>query len=215
MLEPVGTAPGLVVPSEGQSGPTIVVLPGPPRELQPMWSDALQTEALRRAVAGATSYAQRTMRLFGIPESEIAQTLRTAEQEGVALERLEVTTCLKRGEIEIVTRFEPAQRAVYDAFEALVRTHHADTLFSLDGSTVDQQVAALLRGGALREDRSGVDADATPGVPRSIATGGVVHRRASGRAPDRPAGRVRLRQGRDRRLRQRRQDRPAGRRGAS
>src|ERR1019366_7089087 len=38
VLEPVGTAPGLVVPAaEGRGGPTVVVLPGPPRELQPPW----------------------------------------------------------------------------------------------------------------------------------------------------------------------------------
>src|SRR4029077_20540562 len=35
VLEPVGTAPGLVVPSpEPPGGPPIVVLPGPPRDLQ-------------------------------------------------------------------------------------------------------------------------------------------------------------------------------------
>jgi nicotinamide-nucleotide amidase len=31
ILEPVGTAPGLVAPPAGRSGPTVVVLPGPPR----------------------------------------------------------------------------------------------------------------------------------------------------------------------------------------
>src|SRR5262249_10337574 len=40
-LDPVGTAPGLVVPADGR---VVVVLPGPPRELQPMWSAALETE---------------------------------------------------------------------------------------------------------------------------------------------------------------------------
>src|SRR4051794_5584427 len=34
-IDPAGTAPGLVVPVDG--GPTVVVLPGPPRELQAMW----------------------------------------------------------------------------------------------------------------------------------------------------------------------------------
>ena len=70
------------------------------------------------------------MRLFGIPESEIAETLRVAEREGVELGRIEVTTCLKRGEVEVVTRYEPAAEGVYDAFVALVRERHADTLFS-------------------------------------------------------------------------------------
>jgi nicotinamide-nucleotide amidase len=152
VLEPVGTAPGLVVPPGETDGadtraPTIVVLPGPPRELQPMWGQALETEALQAALGDASELVQRTMRLFGIPESEIAETLRAAEREGVELERLEVTTCLKRGEVEVVTRFAPEARDAYDALEALIAARHADTLFSRDGSTVDQQVAALLLAG--------------------------------------------------------------------
>jgi nicotinamide-nucleotide amidase len=147
VLEPIGTAPGLVVPpKEPRGGPTVVVLPGPPRELQPMWSAAVKTEALRAAIAGATEYRQAMLRLFGIPESEIAETLRAAEREGVELGRLEITTCLKRGEVEVVTRYEPQEQGVYEAFEQVVRSRHADTLFSDDGSTVDDQVAALLRG---------------------------------------------------------------------
>ena len=45
-LDPVGTAPGLVVPVDG--GPTVIVLPGPPRELQAMWPAALATPAAKR-----------------------------------------------------------------------------------------------------------------------------------------------------------------------
>ena len=148
VLEPVGTAPGLIVPpaEAGAAGPTVVVLPGPPRELQPMWEEALKTDAMRSALEGAGVYIQRMLRLFGIPESEIAETLRAAEREGVDLARLEITTCLKRGEIEVVTRYEPDAESAYDAFEGLVKARHADTLFSQDGSSVDDQVAALLRG---------------------------------------------------------------------
>jgi nicotinamide-nucleotide amidase len=83
--------------------------------------------------------------MFGIPESEIAETLRVAQREGVELDRLEVTTCLKRGEVEVVTRYEPHAGEVYEAFERLIRERHSDTLFSADGSTVDEQVATLLR----------------------------------------------------------------------
>jgi nicotinamide-nucleotide amidase len=146
VLEPVGTAPGLVVPpSLPGGGPTVVVLPGPPRELQPMWSAAVETDALREAIAGATVYEQRTLRLFGIPESEIAETLRQAEERGIELGKLEVTTCLKRGEIEVVTRYEPDTAGIYEEFERLVRERHADTLFSTDGDTVDELVAGMLR----------------------------------------------------------------------
>ena len=170
ILDPVGTAPGLVVqPADGDGGrdnreperegessrvarsanpaegPTVVVLPGPPRELQPMWDAAVRTEAMRKALAGAGEYRLRVLRMFGIPESEIAETLRVAEREGIDLTRLEITTCLRRGEIEIVTRYEPQAQDIYTAFEAVVRRRHSDTLFSEDGSTIDEQVAGLLR----------------------------------------------------------------------
>jgi nicotinamide-nucleotide amidase len=179
VLEPVGTAPGLVVgpPTEG-GGPTIIVLPGPPRELQPMWAHAVESGALRSALKDATEYRQQMLRLFGIPESEIAETLRVAEREGVPLERLEITTCLKRGEVEVVTRYEPGADRAYEAFVKVVKERHTDTLFSEDGSTVDEQVAALLRGGASTagpstQPESGREADAAvtgARQARSIAT---------------------------------------------
>ena len=146
VLEPVGTAPGLIVPPLQGTGPTVVVLPGPPRELQPMWEMARRTEAFQAAIAGATTYRRRIVRLFGIPESEIANTLRAAQDAGLSLDELEITTCLRRGEIEIATRYEPAAEPAYEALIEFIRERHADTLFSEDGSTVDEQVAALLAG---------------------------------------------------------------------
>jgi PncC family amidohydrolase len=146
VLEPVGTAPGLVVPpADGRSGPTVLVLPGPPRELQPMWGAALETEAFQAAVAGAQELRSGMMRLFGIPESEIARTLEAIEGDGVDLSALEITTCLRRGEIEIATVFAPAAAGAYDAFVAGVRERHAPVLFSEDGATIDELVADLLR----------------------------------------------------------------------
>jgi len=142
VLEPVGTAPGLVVPGS----PAILVLPGPPRELQPMWETALETPVLAELLGRAGTYEQRIMRLFGIPESEIARSLREIESDGIPIERLEITTCLRRGEIEIATVFEPPAAEVYDAFAAAIRERHRDTLFSDDGSTVDDQVVGLLAG---------------------------------------------------------------------
>jgi nicotinamide-nucleotide amidase len=53
---------------------------------------------------------------------------------------------MRGGEIEIVTRYEHAAQEAYDAFAQTVATRHADTLYSTDGTTVDEQVAALLKG---------------------------------------------------------------------
>ena len=142
ILDPVGTAPGLVVPVDGS--PTVVVLPGPPRELHAMWPAAVATDAFRAATAGAVELRQETLRLFGIPESEIAETLRLAE-DAHGLDGLEITTCLRRGEVEVVTRFSPDAAAVYEQFVSTVRERHERTLFSEDGRTVDEQVADMLR----------------------------------------------------------------------
>ena len=148
VLDPVGTAPGLVVP--GAAGrPTVVVLPGPPRELQPMWAAALETPALRSVLAGGEPVQRRFMRLFGIPESELARSLVEIEREGVRLDDLEVTTCLRQGEIEIATLLRPSARPAYEAFEAAIRRRHGDLLFSTNGSTIDEQVADLLAGRSI------------------------------------------------------------------
>jgi competence/damage-inducible protein CinA-like protein len=145
VLEPVGTAPGVVVLGKHASSPVVVVLPGPPRELQPMWGTAVESAAVRAVLSKAGEYREETMRLFGIPESEIAETLRVAERDGVELSSLEVTTCLKRGEVEVVTRYQPAGEGAYRDFAEIVRERHAEMLFSEDGRTVDQIVAGLLR----------------------------------------------------------------------
>jgi nicotinamide-nucleotide amidase len=153
VLDPVGTAPGVVVaPRAGlEKQPLVVVLPGPPSELQSMWPAAAACEAVRALLLGAVEYRQTMLRLFGIPESEIAQTLRVAAAEGGSdgLNGLEITTCLRRGEVEVVTRYEPNAQSVYDKFEAVIRKRHADTLFSDDGRSVDAIVADLLRERAL------------------------------------------------------------------
>jgi nicotinamide-nucleotide amidase len=146
VLDPVGTAPGAVVAPADGPGPTVVVLPGPPRELQSMWPAAIATEQFHAATGGRTSYREQTLRLFGIPESEIAETLRVAEREVEGFDRLEVTTCLRRAEVEVVTRYEPDATAAWDSLLELVRERHADTLFSTDGTTIDEQVAKLLGG---------------------------------------------------------------------
>jgi nicotinamide-nucleotide amidase len=143
VIEPAGTAPGMVVPA-ADGLPAVVVLPGPPRELHAMWPAVLESEAFQDVLERATDYEQTMLRLFGIPESEIAETLRVAEQRIERFDALEITTCLRRGEVEVVTRYEPDAVAAWDAFAALVAERHADTLFSTDGSTVEEQVDDLL-----------------------------------------------------------------------
>src|SRR3954447_12296348 len=142
VLEPVGTAPGLLVPSS--SGPLVAVLPGPPRELQTMWEAAVSTSPLRELLASAGTLEQRILRFFPLPEPTIAATLRELGDVG-----FEVTTCLRRGELEVATVFSPAQEGEYESFEAQLRSRHGDVLFSDDGATIDEVVARLLSGSTI------------------------------------------------------------------
>ena len=153
-LDPVGTAPGLVVPAGER---VVVVLPGPPRELQPMWEAAVETGPVRELLERATPLRGYTMRMFGVPESEIAKSLREMEAGGVELDTVEITTCLRRGEIEIDVRYRDEALTVADEVrDGLLRRHPRET-FSLDGETIDAQVATLLLGHrlALAESCSG------------------------------------------------------------
>lgn len=174
VLDPVGTAPGVVVPGH----PTVVVLPGPPKELQAMWPAAISTDAVAQAIAARTIYRQDTVRMFGVAESGLAETLRAAEQQVAGFDALEITTCLRRGELEMVTRYEPAGADAYRALMEMVGDRHGAAVFSEDGSTVDEQVAALLTGrriataesctagmlSARLTDRAGSSAYVTGGV---------------------------------------------------
>jgi nicotinamide-nucleotide amidase len=144
-IDPAGTAPGLVVPAEKL---TVIVLPGPPRELQAMWAAAIGSDAARAALDGATPFQGYTLRMIGIPESEIAKSLREIEAE-TDLSDLEVTTCLRRGEIEIDVRYRAGAEAEAEAVRAGLAERHDRFLFSQDGTTIDQQVAELLVGRKL------------------------------------------------------------------
>jgi nicotinamide-nucleotide amidase len=87
--------------------------------------------------------------MFGIPESEIAKSLREMEEEGVALPEVEITTCLRRGEIEIDVRYRDEAANIAEAVRQGLAERHRTQLFSEDGETIDAQVARLLAGHRL------------------------------------------------------------------
>jgi competence/damage-inducible protein CinA-like protein len=149
VLEPVGTAPGVLVPSA--AGPLVAVLPGPPRELQAMWEAAVETSPLRELLASAGTLEQRILRFFPLPEPTIAATLRELNADALPLE---VTTCLRRGELEVATVFVPEAADAYASLEAALRERHGDVLFSDDGSTIDQVIARQLAGRTIATTES-------------------------------------------------------------
>jgi PncC family amidohydrolase len=175
VIDPAGTAPGLVVPTDG---PTVIVLPGPPRELHEMWPRALDTSEARVVLEGIAPYRNASLRLFGIPESELAKTLREIGEE-TDLSPLEITTCLRRAELEVDIRYRPGAEETCERLVEGIAARHGRFVFSRDGSSLDEQIAELLDGhriGLGESCTAGLLAARLTEVPgsSSYVAGGVV-----------------------------------------
>lgn len=146
-ISPTGTAPGVAIPaSDSGMLPAVLILPGPPRELQAMWPEAVQTAPVSRVLARSTAVRQDTIRAYGLSEADLAATLRTAEREVAGFGDLEITTCLRLGELEMVTRYPESAAAAYSDVAALIEKHYGSQVFSTDGSTIDDILASRLTG---------------------------------------------------------------------
>jgi nicotinamide-nucleotide amidase len=134
-----GTAPGMVV----DAGETpVVVLPGPPPELQRLWPNALATAAVRRVLAGGTTPLRRTLRFFGPGESTVAQAFLEAGGDG---DGVEVTICARDFEIVLDLLAEPAAEERAERLAEALRSSLDRYLYSDDGRTVEEIVLALCR----------------------------------------------------------------------
>jgi nicotinamide-nucleotide amidase len=154
-LDPAGTAPGLVVPADGQ---VVIVLPGPPRELQEMWPRALAAPAAEEVIGRAEPYRTMSIRMFGIPESELAKTLREIEEEdGADLSQLEITTCLRGSELVTDVRHRPGSEEAAEALRSGLEERLGRFTYTETGESIEEVVFRLLgdRTIAVAESESG------------------------------------------------------------
>jgi nicotinamide-nucleotide amidase len=153
-IDPAGTAPGLVVPADGQ---VVIVLPGPPRELQDMWPRALAAEPAQQVLDRAQPYTTMSIRMFGIPESELAKALREIADEGVALDQLEVTTCLRGGELVTDVRHRDGSEEAAEGLRAGLAERLGQFTYTESGESIEEVVFRLLgdRTIAVAESESG------------------------------------------------------------
>jgi competence/damage-inducible protein CinA-like protein len=140
-LDPAGTAPGLVVPADGQ---VVIVLPGPPRELQEMWPRALAAEPAREVLGRAQPYRTMSIRMFGIPESELAKALREIEDDGVALDQLEITTCLRGSELVTDVRHRDGSEEAAEGLRAGLAERLGQFTYTESGESIEEVVFRLL-----------------------------------------------------------------------
>jgi nicotinamide-nucleotide amidase len=171
-----GTAPGLLIPREG--GRVVVVLPGPPSELQRLWPNALQMPAFRELLARTRAPGRRVYRLFGVSESAVARALADAGGDG---DGVETTICARDFEIHVDFVVEPGGEARADALEAQFFEPLQEWLYGRDERGVEEHVLELCRarGFSLATAESctgGLVAARLTSVPGSsdVVAGGVV-----------------------------------------
>jgi nicotinamide-nucleotide amidase len=138
-----GTAPGLVLELERT---VVVVLPGPPRELQRLWPRALETAPVQRVLARAPSRQHRILRFFGTPESAVAEALAAAGGEG---EGVDVTICAREFEIHVDLFVEPSVEERGEQIVASMREALAPYLFGEDERSIAEIVLDLCRARGL------------------------------------------------------------------
>jgi nicotinamide-nucleotide amidase len=171
-----GTAPGLLVPRA--DGRLVVILPGPPFELQRLWPNALATDAFRALLARTTPPERRLLRFFGVSESAVARALADAGGDG---DGVELTICARDFEIHVDVVVEPGAGARADELEARFLPPIERFLYGRDERGVEEHVLELCRarGWTLATAESctgGLVAARLTSVPgsSSVVMGGVV-----------------------------------------
>ena len=170
-----GTAPGVVLDA---GSCVVVVLPGPPGELQRLWPRALETEPMRRVLGRTTEPELRVLRMFGVSESAVAKALADAGGDG---DGVEVTICARDFEIHVDFVVEPGAGERADTLERDFLEPLGQYVFGRDERTVEELVLEQCRGagltlGTAESCTGGLVAARLTSVPGSsdVFRGGVV-----------------------------------------
>ena len=170
-----GTAPGLVLRSERGA---VVVLPGPPAELQRLWPRALETDAVRELLARAQPAERQYLRFFGASESAVAKAFEAAGGDG---DGVEATICARDFEIHVDLVVEPGAEGRADALrqrlvERLDRYLYAESDVSVVQLVLDACRAHGLTLATAESCTGGMVAERVTSVPGSsdVFVGAVV-----------------------------------------
>ena len=145
---PYGTAPGLhippvTLPGTGGRSPHIFLLPGPPRELVPMVTDAV-VPILRSLVPGGAVEEMRSFRIAGMGESMVEDRV----GEDLLAMGLEVGYCARPGEVDLrligsAETLERATRLVQEKLGASIFTRDLRELEEVVVQTLAAQGSSL------------------------------------------------------------------------
>src|SRR5881398_2393099 len=135
-----GTAPGLYLPANinpSVPSPHLILLPGPPRELQPMFSDFV-APILRRITTKLEKVAMRNFRVANMGESIIEKKIGGLI---AAVPGIELGYCARPGEVDV--RVIGSAEVVAEA-EEIIRKKLGNAIFSASGETLAAVLVRLL-----------------------------------------------------------------------
>jgi nicotinamide-nucleotide amidase len=146
---PNGTAPGLAMEvrsnpfrAEGK-GSWLIMLPGPPRELRPMFKDSVEP-LLRRVFPVEEVFICRTYRTTGVGES-IAQEKIGQQMEALVASGLDLGYCARPGQVDIrVGARGKAGEALVQQAEKIIQTRLGSRIFGTDNEELEGVIVRLL-----------------------------------------------------------------------
>ncbi len=143
-LNQFGTAPGLAmkiepkVQSPKSKVQWLVMLPGPPRELRPMF-DAQIVPLLRREFAGEI-FVCRTLRSNSVGESRV-QEIVEADLQPLVRRGLEIGYCARPGAVDVrLTASGPEANTLVAAGEASVQKNLGAHIYGFDDEEIEQVI---------------------------------------------------------------------------
>lgn len=142
---PQGTAPGVYVPPRlnGRSNCAVFLLPGPPRELYPMYQNEVAPRL--RAISGAQDPpAVLELKFTGIGESDFHQGIDSRLEQ---IPGLEYGYCAHIGEVDLRLIGSPV---VLEQARAIAMEQFQPFLISDDGASLEATVVRLLREKSLK-----------------------------------------------------------------
>ena len=132
-----GTAPGLIIENDKT---VAVLLPGPPRELRPVWENGA-LPWLRKKFADRLPPTHEVMlRILGMGETRV-QIL--VEEKVKALGAVEVGYCARPGEVDL--RLIGPDKSLVEKAAGIARAMLADAIYAEGGETMEQAVVRLAR----------------------------------------------------------------------
>jgi nicotinamide-nucleotide amidase len=134
-----GSAPGFYLKANinpSISSPHLFVLPGPPRELQPMFRK--YAIPILRSIVPSSAIEQRIYKIAGMGESNIEEAI---GEKLLAISGIELGYCARPGEVDvrIIGKPEAIQQA-----DAIIRSALGLSIFSTVDETLEEVVVKLL-----------------------------------------------------------------------